>query len=232
MKKRVSYSTERELECLRYLSKCYDFALSLHISLAMNELYTAIAKLRDAGMYVREVKVNMNNAVKEGEMRRSAIMGYMASKGFFDSYTDRVIDLAEKDVSAFRDSIRGVMEKHDVKNANIYAQIEVARCLLQACVLDFRSVAADAKKKFNVDRSSDFKEYDMSGTHFWVEKATDVLYKNVDKAHGNIELRTPATARMFNRIHKKIADGEYIEECMKTANEEHPEFTSNEIAVS
>lgn len=232
MVKRVTYSDDRELECLRYLTKCYDFALALHITLALNELDIVLGMLRDGKQYTREVKRYVNSAVREGDRKRAAITGYMASRGFFDAYTDRVIDLAEKDIDGFRNSVRRVMEKHGIKNAGLYAQVETARCLLQACVLDFKGIAADARTRFRVDRSSDFREYDMSSVYFWTEKFVSILYRDIDEAHGDIELRTPATSRMFNRIHKKIANGEYIEECMKAANEEHPEFMGNEIAVS
>ncbi|SFG75433.1 hypothetical protein [Prevotella sp. KH2C16] len=229
MVKRITYGSDRELECLRYLSKCYDFALSLSISLALNELDTAAGMLRDGRMFRHGLKKYVNNAVREGDRRRAAITGYMVSRGFFESYADRVIDLAEKDIAGFRNSVRRVMEKHGIGDAGLYAQVETARCLLQACVLDFRGIAEEARKKFGVARSGDFAEYDVSAVYYWFGKAADILYADIDRVHGDIELRTPATARMFNRIHRKIADGEYIGGCMETASEEHPEFMRNEI---
>lgn len=229
--KRVTYTTEEDLECLRYLSRCYDFALSLCISLALNELDTSIVYLREQKNFKHQLKYFANNSVKQSDLKRAQIRNIMVSKGFFDSYTDKVIDLASKDIMSFTKSMQKVIEKHKVKNANFYAQMETTRCLLQSCVLDFKGIAEDAKKKFGIDRSADFKEYNISSVYYWFEKATEIIYKNVDDTHGNVNLKTPTTSRLWNKIHKKIADGEYITECMKAANEEHPEFMSNEIKI-
>lgn len=229
--KRVTYTTEAELECLKYLSRCYDFALSLCISLAFNELDTSIVYLREQKGFKKKIQIFANNSVREADLKREQIRNIMASKGFFDSYADRVIDLAEKDVGNFRDSIENIISKHNVGDSYLYAQIEVTRCLLQSCVIDFRSIAEDAKKKFGKDRSSVFKEYDISSVYHWFEKVTKIIYKKVDDAHGNINLKTPTTSRLWNKIHKKIASGEYITECMKAAHEEHPEFMGNEIKI-
>ena len=229
--KRVTYTTEEDLECLKYLSRCYDFALSLCISLAFSELDTSIVYLREQKDFKQELKLFANNSVREADLKRAQMRNIMASKGFFDSYADKVIDLAEKDVKSFRTSLANVISKRNIENAYLYAQIETTRCLLQACAIDFKNIAEDAKKKFGKDRSDVFKEYDISSVYHWFEKATEIIYKNVDDTHGNINLTTPATSRLWNKIHKKIADGEYIAECMKAANEEHPEFMSNEIKI-
>lgn len=229
--KRVTYTTEEDLECLRYLSRCYDFALSLCISLALNELDTSIVYLREQKNFKHQLKYFANNSVKQSDLKRAQIRNIMASKGFFDSYADKVIDLAGRDIKSFRSSLEKVISKHGIENAALYAQVETTRCLLQSCVLDFRSIGEDAKKKFGKDRSDVFKEYDISSVYHWFEKATEIIYKNVDDTHGNINLKTPTTSRLWNKIHKKIADGEYITECMKAANEEHPEFMSNEIKI-
>ena len=229
--KRVTYATENDLECLRYLSKCYDFALSLCISLAFNELDTSIVYLREQKNFKQELKYFANNAVKEADLKRAQIRNIMVSKGFFDSYADRVIDLASKDISSFSKAIERVLGKNEIGDPHLYAQIETTRCLLQSCVLDFKGIAEDARKKFGIDRSSVFKEYDISKVYYWFEKATTIMYKTVNDISGNINLKTSATSRLWNKIHKKIADGEYIEECMRAANEEHPEFMNNDIKV-
>ena len=229
--KRVTYTTEEDLECLKYLSRCYDFALSLCISLAFNELDTSIVYLREQKDFKQKLKLFANNSVRAADLKRAQIRNIMVSKGFFDSYADRVIDLAEKDIKSFRSSLEKVISKHSIENSTLYAQVETTRCLLQSCVLDFRSIGEDAKKKFGKDRSDVFKEYDISSVYHWFEKAVDIIYTNVDKTNGNINLKTPTTSRLWNKIHKKIADGEYITECMKAANEEHPEFMNNDIKI-
>lgn len=155
--KRVTYTTENELEALKYLSKCYDFALSLCISLAFSELDIAVVYLREQKFFKHELKYFINNAVKKADFKRYQINSIMVSKGFFESYSDRVIDLADKDIKSFKSSLTKVIEKNEINNASFYAQIETTRCLIEACVLDFKGIADDAKRKFGKDRSSDFK---------------------------------------------------------------------------
>lgn len=228
---RVTYTTEKELEALKYLSKCYDFALSLCISLAFNELDSSVIYLRERKDYRHELKRFVNNAIREADLKRAQINSIMASKGFFESYADRVIDLASKDVGSFRNSLQRVLEKENVAQPFFYAQIETTRCLLHSCVLDFKSIAEDARKKFGTDRSDVFLDFNISSVCHWFNKVTGILYKEVTGKYGDIRLTTPATSRMWNRIHKKIADGEYITECMRAAHDEHPEFMSNKIKV-
>ena len=229
--KRVTYLTENELECLRYLSKCFDFALSLCISLALNELDTAIVFLREQKCFKQKLKLFANNSVREADLKREQISSIMASKAFFDSYSDHVIDLAEKDIKMFSSAIQKVIEKNGVDNAAFYAQIETTRCLLHSCVLGFEDIAKGAMDKFGVDKTDVFQEYNISKVHYWFEKAVEIIYKDVRGVHGNINLRTPTTSRLWNNIQKKIVDGAYIDDCMRVANEEHPEFMKNDINV-
>ena len=71
--KRVTYTTEEDLECLKYLSRCYDFALSLCISLAFNELDTSIVYLREQKDFKQKLKYFANNSVKQSDLKRAQI---------------------------------------------------------------------------------------------------------------------------------------------------------------
>ena len=226
--KKITYSTERELESIRHLATCYDFALSLMISLALSELDTCVVRIRTYSMFRHDVKRCINNAVREADMKRAELADLMTSRGFFETYADRVIDVAENDVSRFRSSLCRVMERHSIENTELYAQMETTRCLLEACVLDYGNIAKDARERFGVDMSSHFVEYDMRKVFGWFSRATQALYGDVGGKDANINLSTSATTRAWNTLHRKITNGEYIEECMKTAQMEHPEFLNTQ----
>lgn len=54
--KRVTYKTEKELEALKYIAKCYDFALTLCITLAFNQLDITTISLREEKDFKHELK--------------------------------------------------------------------------------------------------------------------------------------------------------------------------------
>ena len=229
--KRVTYKTEKELEALKYIAKCYDFALTLCITLAFNQLDITTISLREEKDFKHELKHSVNNALSEADRKRAEMMQIMKSGGFFESYSDTVIDLAEKDINAFRRSLERVMEKNGVERAKLYAQVETTRCLLESCVMDFKSLGEQCKEKFGYNVSSFFEEFNVSKVAYWFSRAVDKLYKDVDESKGEIKLKTSATSRIWNRIHKKIAEGEYIGGCFAAAQKEHPEFMENEVKV-
>lgn len=230
--KKISYTTKQDFECVEYLARCYDFALSLLISMAFNELETSVVYIRDRREAYKRLGVIglADRAIREADRTRHGIKSVMADEGFFNSYADRVIDTAAPDVASFRNSLANVMRKAGVSDPGFYAQIETTRVLLDACVMDFDSIADDGKRKFGHDRRSDFTEYNVKGVKYWFDKIADRLYAHTDGKGGDINLKTPATSRMFNRIQQKVADGSYIEECMRAAKEENPDFI-NKITI-
>lgn len=226
--KKVTYTTANELECLKYLSKCYDFALSLCITLALSELDTAVVMLREERMFRQEMKRYVNNTLREADKKRMQINNVMSSKGFFETYSDEVIDLANNDVRSFQRALRNVLVKHHIADADLLSQVETARCLIEVCVLDFEQVSKDAMRRFGVNRSEVFEEFNMSKVYYWYEKATELIYTG----RGNVTLITPTTSRLWNKFHKKIAEGAYITGCLNAAKAEHPDFMNSVIVAS
>lgn len=227
MKKKYVYRTDKELEGLRWVAKTIDFGVSLTATVALNELTTAYVMLRERSNICRhKVRQMANDARKQAELFRGRMFSVMRDRGFFDTYSDHAIDLSEQDVTLLRLSVKQTLDNHKYKDAELISYLETARTILNMAVAQFKSVMGTAKADYGTDYSAAFCEFNPTPVFRAWERLCAVLY--VSK--GDIDLNTPDTIAFFEQMAGKFAEGDYVEECLKTAYRENPGF-SNEIIV-
>lgn len=237
--KKVYYYTERQLKGIEYAAKVVDFGVSLTVAVAFNELYTAHMMLRDRrDLYRKEVKHLANNAIEAAKFRRARMLSTMRSRKFFDAYSDRVIDLAENDVTVFRIGIKQVLDDNRVADAELISYVETARTLLDMAALHFtESIRHVTEEFFERDAKSGrpivfdyarlFSEFNCKDVATAWGKVCTILYGRED----NIDLNTGRNIAASRTLARKFADGVYVDECMKAAHEECPELWENNIIV-
>ncbi len=225
--RRVYYYGERDLEGLRHTAKIVDFGIGLSVMAAFNEMRSAFMFLRESGLYRHRIKRDANHAMRMMRQRECAIRIGMRDKGFWDDYSDTVIDAANDDVTLFRIAVKGVLDKAGYAESNLMSYMETARVLLEMSVQHFECVMQDSKAQFGRDYTPDFSDYHVSEIRTAWEKVTDMVYTG-----DTIDLNTPQTKGMFDRMAKKFGEGEYIDECVKVAMDNNPGFKENEIKTS
>ena len=226
-KKKVVYYTEKQFEGIEYAAKVIDFGVSLSVAVALNELYTAHMMLRERkDLYKREVKHLANIATDKAKYRRGLMLSTMRSRKFFDTYSDKVIDLAENDVTLFRISVKQTLDDNHVEDSDLISYIETARTLLDMAKEHFVAVCKHAREEYApYDYASAFSEFNCSDVLAAWQKVCDILYTR----ESNIDLNTEKSIALFHSLANKFADGDYVDECMKEAHEACPEFIENEI---
>lgn len=230
MNKKVTYYTEKQFEGIEYAAKVIDFGVSLSVATALNELYTAHMMLRERkDLYRREVKRLANIATDKAKCRRGQMLSTMRSRKFFDAYSDKVIDLAENDVTLFRISVKQTLDDHNVEDSDLYAYIETARTILDMAKEHFVAVCQHTREEYApYDYASAFSEFNCSDVLAAWQKVCDILYAR----ESNIDLNTEKSIALFHNLANKFADGDYVDECMKEAHEACPEFVENSIKMT
>lgn len=229
MKKRVTYSTDKQLEGIKYMAKIIDFGVSLTIATAFNELYTAHMMLRERkDLYKHEVKRFANEAVERAKMKRAQMISLMANRNFFDTYSDKVIDLSENDITLFRISLKQTLDKAKYPNSELISYIETARALLDASTLQFAEVAKATREDYGeYTWEKTFIEFDVSD----VLKSWDRVCYLIYHSREDINLNTPESTQLFDGLCRKFADGVYVEACLEEAHEAEPEFVENKVIL-
>lgn len=224
--KRLYYRTEKELEGLKWTGKVIDFGMSLSIVAAANELYCAEALLRQhPDLWKREVKQYSRAAAKAARDRESAIRIGMKDSHFWDDYSDRVIDEAERDVRVFRNVLCVILSDSNVPDAELYAAIECARVLVEMCVHQYEEIMNRAKEKFNYDFTERFSSFYIRDVLYKWDKMCSILYRGYEA-----DLNRPDAMAAFDSMCVKFTEGLYVQSCLDEAERLHPEFT-NEIIV-
>lgn len=238
MKKRITYSTKKQLEGVRWTSRVIDFGVSLTINIAFNELYTAHMMLRERkDLYRQKIKKQANDTIRLVDAKKAQILNLMANRKFFDTYIEKVVDISEKDISVFRESIRKTIEQANGKNAELISYIETARSLTNAAVAQFEEVMKTSRELYgsfewkqpfyNFKWEQTFCEFNCSD----ILKSWDALCKMIYDSNSDIDLNTKETNKLFDDICEKFADGFYVKECLQEAHEECPDFITNDIVV-
>lgn len=226
MNRRVYYYGERDLEGLRWTARIIDFGIGLSVIAAFNEIRSTFVYLRESPLFRHKTKNIVNNTMRMIRHREVEIRSIMKDKSFWDDYSDTVIDAANNDVTLFRISIKNTLDKEGYKNSNIVSYMETARVLLEMSVQHFESVMADAKERYGRDYTEDFKVYHVGAIRTSWERATEMLYKGTP-----IDLNTPSNKAAFENMAKKFAEGLYIQDCLKIAMENNPDFFNNDIEI-
>lgn len=230
MKKRYVFRTEKELEGLRWTTRVIDFGVSLTIIAALNELTTAYIMLRERkDLFRHNVKRMTNETMQVATNLRTSIMSVMKKGDFFDTYSDRVIDLAENDITMFRISIKQTLDDNGVEDAELLSYIETARTLLEMAAEHFDSAIRAAKEDFKIDYTKAFTEFMARPVLDRWERVCNTIYPMVGSI-ADVDLNTKRNLAIFEKLGAKFADGDFIQECLHDAIEEHPDFM-NDIEV-
>ena len=247
MKKRIPFTTDKQLEGIGWTSRVMNFGVALTIASAFNELYTAHMMLRERpDLYKKEIKRHANDAIRFAEMKKGQMLNYMEHRKFYDTYADKVIDLTENDITIFRISIKQTLDEARYKDAELVSYIETARALLNAATIQFREVIRTTEEdygkytcelilpkvynpkhiqKFTWDYN--FSEFNVANVLKSWDTVCDLLYGN----DSDIDLNTERSTTLFDILCKKFAEGDYVQPCLKEAHEAFPEFIKNEIIV-
>lgn len=218
MKKTIRNATPKTMGGIAWASYVMDYGVALLEIAAFNELYTAHMMLRERrDLYRQQAKKFANDTIELVKTKRRHMMSLMTDRTYYDTYTDKVIDLAENDITLFRISLKQTLDKAGHKDSDLISYIETARALLYASTIQFSEVMKDIRKEFddnnNYPWESTFWEFDCKDVlHAW-ERLCDVLYKN----NMTINLNTPDSTTLFNNLCRKFAEGDYVEPCMKEA---------------
>lgn len=244
MLKRVVYETDRELEGLEWLANVIDFSVSLTVFTSINELYTAHMMLRDRkDLYKHKVKLYANEACDAAKVKYGQELSLMTNRGYFDTYADKVVDLAADDITKFRISIKQTLDNNKYDNSELVSYIETARALLDAAKIHFQVVVETAAEDYSEDLpnmpkavhkmilkkkwTETFAEFNMERVLKSWEKVCNIVYIN----KGDIDLNTKRSTELFDNLCRKFSNGDYVDACMKEANEQYPEFLENKIKV-
>jgi len=225
--KKIYYNTKQELEGLKWTAKVIDFGVGLTVMAALNEVYSAASILRDyKKLYRFEVKRLCNIAVEQADLRRNEIKSKMKHVGFWSDYSDRVVDEAEPDITAFRIAIKQELDNAKIPNSDIISRIECARALLETSIVQFDSMTETAKNKYGRNFRKDFVEYRATDVFSSWSKMSDLLYKSY-----KLDLNTKNVIGMFEKMGRKFEQGDYIQACMTEAIRNNPDFIDNAIKV-
>lgn len=225
MKKRYSYTNQKDLDGLRWTSRVVDFGVSLTNTAALNELTIAFVMLRDRkDIYRHSVRRFANEAILAADRKRQAMFSVMANREFFDTYSDAVIDLAERDIVMFRIGIKQTLDDHGVEDSELFSYMETARTILDMAKTHFEISMETARNDFGFDYSKTFAEFNVRDVFDLWGRACESAYRN----ESNVDLNTERNVMMFNQMAKKFADGDYVDACLKGAVAEFPDF-ANEI---
>lgn len=226
MKRKLTYTTDAELEGIRYCAKVIDFGVSLSVTIAINELYTAHMMLRERrDLYRRELKSRANDAIRRAGHCRERMISAMSSRAFFDTFSDKVIDLSENDITVFRLSIKQTLDDHSYPDSELIAYAETARVMLDMARAHFNGVVSKAKEHAEYNYAAAFSEFNCADVlQAWVRVCEELYIAN-----GTIDLNTERNLAAYAIIERKLVDGVYVGGCMKEAVTVFPEFANDVI---
>jgi len=227
MPKKIYYYGEKDLQGMRWTARTVDFGVSLSVIAAINELYSAHSMLLDRPDLFRQTAKRFGNlAVSAASRREVYIKSNMKDQSFWSDYSDRVIDVAESDITLFRVSIKSELDRVKFPDSDLYAFIECARVLLEMSITQFDCIMKKAKDRWGRDYKKDFLEYRIGEVSGHWNKMCEELYKGFD-----IDLNSEQVTCMFNKMCMKFAEGSYIDACMAEAHKKNPNFLGNAIDV-
>lgn len=227
MKKKVYYTSEKDLEGLKWVAKIMDFGVNLMIKAAINELTNAYIMLRERDdLFKWSLKNLANRVIKAAKIKEREILDIMENKNFYDDYADAVIDYAQSDMTKFRVAIKQELDKAHIADSMLYSYIECARVMLNMSVFQYDNIIKEAKERWGRSYAGDFSEFRIGNIYAMWDKVCSKLYDCY-----SVDLNTPNISSLFDTMCRKFTDGKYIEKCLKAAYENNPDFVKNEVKV-
>lgn len=224
--KRIPFTTNDQLEGLRWAAKTIDFGVSLTLIAALNEVNTAYIMLRERkDLFRQKLKKLANIAATKADQQKATVLASMKDRNFFDIYSDKVIDLAEDDITKFRIGLKQTLDDNKHPDAELISYIEVARTMLEMAMHQFWKVIGTAREDFGgYPFGKYFHEFDSTDTLAAWEKVCDIVYQGK-----TINLNTERNEQLFNALGIKFAEGDYVDICLKEAMISDPEFKNHII---
>ena len=229
MIKQITYQTERQLEGIHWAAKQTSLGVSLTVASAFNELYTAHMMLRERpDIFRNQVKRFANEAEQRARRKRTQMLDIICNRQFFDTYSDKVIDLAESDITKFRIGIKQTMDDAGYQDSELVSYIETARVMLTAAALHFNEIMQQAREKFgSYDYEEAFCEFNPQDVQKSWGRVCSALYSSVI----DIDLNTPRNEKAFDILCDKFAQAKYVNACLEEAHKEQPEYVESLLVV-
>ena len=223
--KKVYYKSEKDLEGLKWCAKIMDFGVSLMIKAAVNELNTAYIMLRESPKFRHEIKNHAKQAMRAADRKESEILSIMASRQFYEDYSDKVIDLASNDITLFRTAMQEELRKAGIgsDDADLYAHVECARVLLNMCQLQFDEIIRQAQERWGRNYAMNFSEFTVTGIYRHWDIVSEMTYKDA----GFADLNTAKIKALYDVMDKNFSTGKYIGDCLQEAKKNNPDFVNN-----
>lgn len=216
--KKVNCRSEKEVIGIKWIAKVMDFGVSLTVIEALNDGLNAFLAVRgNKKVYRQKVKQLANEAEKKMSLKKVAILAEMKDKKFFDTYSDAVIDLAEKDVQDFRSSIKKVLDENNVHDSDMIADVETARVMFVFATIHYNSVMEAAKSKFGNCHKELFNHFDLTDIRQAWERLCHLLYANQ-----TADLNTESVQEKYDQMSEKFVNGVYVSDCVKEAKKACP----------
>lgn len=216
--KKVNCRSEKAVIGIKWIAKVIDFGVSLTVIEALNDGLNAFLAIREnKKVYRQKVKQLANEAEKKMSLKRASILSEMKDKKFFDTYSDAVIDLAEKDVQDFRSSMKEVLDENNVHDSDMIADVETARVMFVFATMHYNSVMDTAKSKFGSCHKELFNHFDLTDIRQTWERLCHILYANQ-----TADLNTESVQKKYDQMSEKFVNGVYVSDCAQEAKKACP----------
>jgi len=235
--KDVKYYNNTQKEALEYTSKVVDFGVTLILYSALNEVLNAYNLLRESKYFVHNIKRRAKNVLEMRNKKVKELRDIVMHKGFAEAYWDAIIDACEKDVADFRKTIKEVLDDNNVPDSDMFSQIETTRVLLEAAKIQFEEVIKASNSKYLPKGLKDMKGLNLFNTfrEFYIDnlhKEWEAVCSQLYKINGtDVDLNNDSVTTQFNVLADKFAKGLYIDECLKAAEQEFPEFAGAKVVI-
>lgn len=226
----ITYQNDKQLQGIQWVAKNASLSVSLTVAAAFNELYTAHMFLREhRDVFRNEVKRFANEAELRARRKRRLMLDIIANRQFFDTYSDKVIDLAESDITQFRISVQQKMDDAGCRESELLSYVETARVMLTAADMHFDGIMRLAHETYGgYDYEGAFCEFCVSDVQKSWSRMCDILYTNVGP---DIDLNTKQSEQMFGVIGDSFRQGKYIDACLREAHAEQPEWVEKNLLL-
>ena len=225
----ITYQNDKQLQGIHWVAKEASLSVSLTVASAFNELYTAHMMLRERmDIFRKDIKRLANETEARARRKRLLMLEIIANRQFFDTYSDKVIDLAEHDITLMRIDIKQTLDDAGCSDSELVSYVETARIMLTAATMHFQDVMREAREKFGgYDYDGAFCEFNVADVQKSWSRVCDILYR----LDVSVVLNAPRNEHVFNLIKDNFSQGKYIDECLAEAHAEQPEWVEKNLLI-
>lgn len=236
--KDISYHNYTEKEALEYTSNIINFGVTLIVYAALNEVLNGYILIRQSKYYKNVIKQRANRSLALRNRKVEQLKSMVKTRKYAESFWDAIIDVCEDDVANLRKEIKVILDNALIEDSDLYAQAETTRVMLEAAKIHYEEVIKECTTKFIMKNAEEMKKLNLFDAfhEFYIDGIfrewniiCDELYKN---KHTTIELTDDNTLGAFNVMADKFAKGLYIDQCLKAASADYPEFADVKITLN